>query len=331
MITTNRFLFLFMSMGSWFFAGFDFIIISALAYEYGAIFFPNPNPTSTILLVYGTLSLSLLGRVLGGVFFNRLSDRYGRRPVILTTSIFLTAVMFIFAVYLNNFYSYVLDQQSNSMMNLVMISPVIFIVLRMTTGFLIGGIWPTAGTLAIENLFQDYKYKDIEKGNEDKSRKQLSLIYFNDIKEILDKEDIDVLDSIIKMDKDLQGLFNDILETKDYFVPTIDKVYQIRWIWNKAKPKIIKKDEISNYLDKLEKAYKNMHAYSDYYSPKSTNDSPVSDLIIYIKEIEKILYIEKLRILEHSIYVKLKEKNRGKIECKDSLQKLQKNLTDVRV
>jgi MHS family proline/betaine transporter-like MFS transporter len=198
-----------MSTGSWFFAGFDFILISSLAFEYGVLFSPNPNPTSTILFVYGTLSLSLLGRVLGGIVFSRLSDRHGRRPVILTTSILLSLTMFIFAINLYFFYTHTIDLKLNSMMDLVIISPVIFVVLRMIIGFLIGGIWPTAGTLAIENIYQDYKYEyglsAREISNENRVRKQRSLKYIDKIGHF-SKEEFYVLQYINEIERELEKL-----------------------------------------------------------------------------------------------------------------------------
>ena len=151
--------YLFFSFVSWLFAGFDFLLLPALGFVYGKIFFPDPNPIFTILAIYATLSLSLLGRVIGGIFFGRLSDRYGRRPIILITSFCLAVTMIVFGLYLPSAYNHSINQNTSTLVNLVLIPPMIFVILRIIIGFLIGGVWPTAGTFTIENIFQDYKYK----------------------------------------------------------------------------------------------------------------------------------------------------------------------------
>jgi MFS family permease len=126
----------------WLFAGFDLILIPLFAAELGRLYFPSYNPQNSILAVYGTFSLSLLMRVFGGMYFGRLSDIYGRKAVIMICSWFLTIIMIISA--------YLPSDYTN---NMDVISPaILFVITRILIGFFVGGLWPTAAILAMENL-----------------------------------------------------------------------------------------------------------------------------------------------------------------------------------
>jgi MFS transporter, MHS family, proline/betaine transporter len=87
----------------WAISGFDLLLISIVSVEIQRLYFPTDNPQISILAIYGTLSLSLLARVFGGLFFGQLADKHGRQPIItlclLTLSITMIVSAFLPSVY----------------------------------------------------------------------------------------------------------------------------------------------------------------------------------------------------------------------------------------
>lgn len=140
--------FVFLSSLTWSFAGFDFILLPLLAKEIGPAFFPNIDPTQSILAVYGVFSLSLLARVFGGIVFGTIADTNGQRPVITICLLALTVLMFVSAVLpgVHNFHDNIL------------VVPVLFTLARLGTGFFVGALWPTAAIFGMERLGATKKY-----------------------------------------------------------------------------------------------------------------------------------------------------------------------------
>src|SRR4051812_20094419 len=67
----------------WFISGFDLILLTLLSVEVQKLYFPSTDQAVSLLAVYGTLSLSLLGRIFGGLYFSRLADNHGRKPIVM--------------------------------------------------------------------------------------------------------------------------------------------------------------------------------------------------------------------------------------------------------
>jgi MFS family permease len=312
--TKKRYLVL--SFGSWLFAGFDFILLPVFAFIFGKIFFPDPNPIFTILAIYGTLSLSLLGRVVGGLFFGRLSDLYGRRPVILITSLFLAISMIIFGYILPFLYVHHVSQHANTMINFVLIPPMIFVLLRIAIGFLIGGVWPTAGTLATENIFQNYKYRytmhciNSEGKVENQRRIQRASEYLHPIINTAKLDESKVLKAFNNMDSILEKLFDELsaidkidldkkIKLKKYSYDLVKDIVIIKEeILRTAKLKApkLRTSKLEEIIELSAQLKNELEKLSEDAVFKQNYD--LSNLIINIKEIEKLIYIEKLRVLE---------------------------------
>ena len=65
---------------------YDFALYSlASALIFGPLFFPGSNPSTGLILSFGTYFLGFAVRPLGGVIFGRLGDRLGRKFVLLAT------------------------------------------------------------------------------------------------------------------------------------------------------------------------------------------------------------------------------------------------------
>lgn len=142
----------------WFFAGADLILLPLLSTEVEKLYFPNDNPVNSILVVYATLSLSLLARVFGGLYFGRLGDIYGRKTVVMICFLVISIIMIISA-----FLPSIFNKETSLFSSYpYFIIPLSFIITRISIGFFVGGLWPTAGVLAIENSYwlrfkKDYK------------------------------------------------------------------------------------------------------------------------------------------------------------------------------
>jgi MFS transporter, MHS family, metabolite:H+ symporter len=65
---------------------YDFALYSlASALIFGPLFFPGSNPSTGLILSFGTYFLGFAVRPLGGIIFGRLGDRLGRKFVLLAT------------------------------------------------------------------------------------------------------------------------------------------------------------------------------------------------------------------------------------------------------
>jgi MFS transporter, MHS family, metabolite:H+ symporter len=65
---------------------YDFALYSlASALIFGPLFFPSDNPTTGLILSFGTYFLGFAVRPLGGILFGRLGDKIGRKSVLVTT------------------------------------------------------------------------------------------------------------------------------------------------------------------------------------------------------------------------------------------------------
>lgn len=136
----------------WFIPGFDLILLTLLSVEIQKSFFPNVDETVSILAVYGTLSLSLLARVFGGLYFSRIADTYGRKPVVMLCLLILS-ITTILSAYIPSIYQNFAPLSNTEV-------PLLFILSRIVIGFFIGGIWPTAAILGLEIISKNKSNKN---------------------------------------------------------------------------------------------------------------------------------------------------------------------------
>jgi len=105
---------------------YDFLTFASLATYFSVLFFPPDNPTAALLASLATFGVGMLVRPLGAAVFGSLGDKYGRRPIFITT-IFLMGVT-TFGVGLLPTYA-----------NVGMLAPALLLVLRLLQGFAVGG------------------------------------------------------------------------------------------------------------------------------------------------------------------------------------------------
>jgi MFS family permease len=105
---------------------YDFLTFASLATYFSVLFFPPDNPTAALLASLATFGVGMLVRPLGAAVFGSLGDKYGRRPIFITT-IFLMGVT-TFGVGLLPTYAHA-----------GMLAPVLLLLLRLMQGFAVGG------------------------------------------------------------------------------------------------------------------------------------------------------------------------------------------------
>lgn len=64
---------------------YEFGVYGYLAVIIGPLFFPNDNPTASLLATLAVFGSAFVMRPLGGIVLGRLGDRIGRKPVLITT------------------------------------------------------------------------------------------------------------------------------------------------------------------------------------------------------------------------------------------------------
>jgi MHS family metabolite:H+ symporter-like MFS transporter len=78
---------------------YDFALYSlASALIFAPLFFPTSNPSTGLILSFGTYFVGFAVRPLGGVLFGRLGDRLGRKFVLMTTIAMMGAASFLIGV-----------------------------------------------------------------------------------------------------------------------------------------------------------------------------------------------------------------------------------------
>jgi MFS family permease len=105
---------------------YDFLTFASLATYFSVLFFPQENPIAALLASLATFGVGMLVRPLGAALFGSLADKYGRRPIFITTIVLMG--LSTFCVGLLPTYQQV-----------GMLAPSLLLALRLLQGFSVGG------------------------------------------------------------------------------------------------------------------------------------------------------------------------------------------------
>ncbi len=105
---------------------YDFLTFATLAVYFSVLFFPPDNPTAALLASLATFGVGMVVRPLGSALFGSLADKYGRRPIFITTIALMGVTTF--AVGLLPTYAQV-----------GLLAPALLLLLRLLQGFAVGG------------------------------------------------------------------------------------------------------------------------------------------------------------------------------------------------
>ena len=116
---------------------YDFVIFGIFAKDIADAIFPNPTPLLSLMASFAAFAAGYLARPIGGIVLSHFGDRYGRRPVFLTSIFVMSSATFgmglvpSFAVW-------------GAAASVLMVS------LRLLQGFCLGGELPGALTYVVE-------------------------------------------------------------------------------------------------------------------------------------------------------------------------------------
>lgn len=129
----------FASVAGWSFDLFDLFILLYVAGPVGKQIFPSHSPTLSLAAVFGSFAVSIVMRPAGAAFFGELADRKGRKTIMVTVLAgvgLATAAMGLVPTYAA----------------IGVVSPVIFLILRVIQGLFVGGVTATTHTLGTESV-----------------------------------------------------------------------------------------------------------------------------------------------------------------------------------
>jgi MFS family permease len=118
---------------------FDISVYAYFAVYLSKAFFPTSDPTTSLLLTFGTFALTFLARPVGGVILGTYADRYGRKASLLLSILLMTfgtlavACMPTFA-------------------QIGVLSPLLVIVARLVQGFSAGGEFGSSTAFLVEHM-----------------------------------------------------------------------------------------------------------------------------------------------------------------------------------
>jgi MHS family proline/betaine transporter-like MFS transporter len=116
---------------------FDFGVYGYVAYVLGKVFFPHASPSLQMIAALATFSVPFIFRPLGGVFFGRLGDKYGRQKVLAVTIIIMS--LSTFAIGLIPSYA-----------SIGIWAPILLLLVKIAQGFSIGGEYAGAAIFVAE-------------------------------------------------------------------------------------------------------------------------------------------------------------------------------------
>lgn len=116
---------------------FDFGVYGYVAYVLGKVFFPDASPSVQMIAALATFSVPFIFRPLGGIYFGRLGDKYGRQKVLAITIIIMSVSTFGIGLI-------------PSFDTIGIWAPILLLIVKIAQGFSIGGEYAGATIFVAE-------------------------------------------------------------------------------------------------------------------------------------------------------------------------------------
>jgi MHS family proline/betaine transporter-like MFS transporter len=117
---------------------YDITIYGYFAIYVSKAFFPNSDPTTSLLLTFGTFGLAYLARPVGGVVLGAYADRHGRKASLLISIVLMTLGTLTVAV-------------MPTFETIGILAPIAVLVARLVQGFSAGGEFGSSTAFLVEH------------------------------------------------------------------------------------------------------------------------------------------------------------------------------------
>ncbi|TQR21417.1 MFS transporter [Psychrobacillus vulpis] len=118
---------------------YDFYLYgTATALVFSTLFFPNNDPTVSVLIAFATFGAGYAARPLGSIIFGHMGDKIGRKATLMLTLIGMGGSSFLIGLL-------------PTYAQIGIWAPAILVILRLLQGIALGGEWGGAVLLATEN------------------------------------------------------------------------------------------------------------------------------------------------------------------------------------
>src|ERR1700761_8109426 len=118
---------------------FDISVYAFFAGNLSKAFFPAKDPTTSLLLTFGTFALTFLARPIGGGLLGTYADRYGRKASLLLSIVMMTLGTLAVAC-------------MPTFAQIGVIAPLLIIVARLVQGFSAGGEFGSSTAFLVEHM-----------------------------------------------------------------------------------------------------------------------------------------------------------------------------------
>lgn len=126
--------------GSWFgwsLDGYDLVLMLFVISSVNQLFFPSNDPTLSLLAAFGTYTIALVMRPVGGAIFGNFGDKHGRKKAMIITILGFSTVTFLTGL---------LPTWSTAGIS----APILLIILRFAQGLFAGGEWASGSVITME-------------------------------------------------------------------------------------------------------------------------------------------------------------------------------------
>ena len=118
---------------------FDISVYAYFAVYLSRAFFPTSDPTTSLLLTFGTFALTFLARPVGGVLLGTYADRYGRKASLLLSIAMMTIATLAVGC-------------MPTFDKIGLLAPLLVIVARLVQGFSAGGEFGSSTAFLVEHM-----------------------------------------------------------------------------------------------------------------------------------------------------------------------------------
>src|SRR5437660_2291717 len=117
---------------------FDISVYAYFAVYVSKAFFPNNDPTTSLLLTFGTFGLSFLVRPIGGLVLGAYADRHGRKASLMVSIVMMTFATLVIAL-------------MPAYESIGILAPIAVLAARLVQGFSAGGEFGSSTAFLVEH------------------------------------------------------------------------------------------------------------------------------------------------------------------------------------